>query len=172
VAFIVFAIAIFAIAAGFLGRWRAEARRRSAKSWDEIVSQLRPDWRARAAGDQLAWSEDHTATPEQQWQLMQGAQGLWAMHQNARVMLEMADYAARNSETVDRELLAALRSDAIQIRVYVSVALIKYACTQVNESICSNAARAAAMYVDMTARTAELLQVNGGQFAPSFSAAM
>jgi hypothetical protein len=172
VVFTLFSIAVFAIAAAYLGRWRAEARRRNAKSWDAIVSQLQPDWRARTWGDQFVWNEDLSASPEQKWQRIQGAHGLWAMHQNARVMLEMADYAARNSETVDRELLTALRSDAMQIRLYVLVALAKYACTQVNESICASAARAAAMYADMTARTAELLQVNGGQLAPSFVAAM
>jgi hypothetical protein len=168
----IFSIAVFAIAAAYMSRWRAEVRRRNAKSWDAIVSELRLDWRTCTLGEQFVWNEDVSATPEQKWQRIQGAHGLWAMYQNARVMLEMADYAARNSDSVDRELLAALRSDALQIRVYVLVALAKYACTQVNDSICANASRAAAMYADMTARTAELLQGNGGQMVPSFVAAM
>ena len=37
--------------------------------------------------------------------------------------------------SVDRELLATLRSDAMQIRVCVLSALAKYAFSQVNESI-------------------------------------
>ena len=48
--------------------------------------------------------------------------GLWVMYQNARTMLEMADFAAKNSDTVDRLLIETLRSDAMQIRVCVLMA--------------------------------------------------
>ena len=41
------------------------------------------------------------------------------MYQNARVMLEMADYAAKHCEGVDRLLVETLHSDAMQIRVCV-----------------------------------------------------
>ena len=84
----------------------------------------------------------------------------------------MADYAARNGSPVDLELCAALRSDAMQIRICVITALAKYAFNQVNESICVNVTRAAAIYTEMTARTAELLQVNGRSMAPNFVPAM
>ena len=87
-------------------------------------------------------------------------------------MLEMADYAARNSTTVDPELIAALRSDAMQIRVCVISALAKYAFSQVNESIGVNVSRAASMYTEMAARTAELLQVNGRNMVPNLVPAM
>ena len=94
------------------------------------------------------------------------------MYENARVMLEMADYAARNSDTFDKQMLAELRSDAMQIRVSVLSALGKYAFSQVNESISVNVTHAAAMYTEMSARTAELLRVNGGEFVPSFAPTM
>jgi len=55
-----------------------------------------------------------------------GSKGLWVMYQNARTMMEMADYAAKNSDTVDRLLLETLRSDAMQIRVCVLMALAQY----------------------------------------------
>jgi hypothetical protein len=161
-----------ATAAVYLTRWRAEQRRRNAQSWESIVARLRPDWNAGTASGQSLWNDGASATPEEKWQRIRGAHGLWAMYENARVMLEMADYAFRNSASVDRELIAALRSDALQIRVFVLNALVRYAFCQVNESICANAARAAAMYADMTARTAELLEGNFGQMAPSFVAAM
>ena len=103
---------------------------------------------------------------------MRGAQGLWTIYENAGVMLEMADYTARNSNSVDLELLAAMRSDAMQIRVCVITALAKYALSHVNESICVNVTRAANLYTEMTARTAELLQVNGRSMAPNFVPAM
>ena len=117
-----------------------------------------------------AWATNPSGT--EKWRLIRGAQGLWTIYENARVMLEMADYTARNSNSVDLELLAALRSDAMQIRVCVITALAKYALSHVNESICVNVTRAANLYTEMTARTAELLQVNGRSMAPNFVPAM
>jgi hypothetical protein len=152
--------------------WRSAMRRRNAQSWDAIVARMRPDPRAKSLADESIWNGSMRVTPEEKWNLMRGAQGLWAIYENARVMLEMADYAAKNSNTVDLELLAALRSDAMQIRVCVITALAKYAFSQVNESICVNVTRAAAIYTDMTARTAELLKVNGCSMAQNFVPAM
>lgn len=93
------------------------------------------------------------------------------MYENAGVMMGMADYAARVNESVDRELLETLRSDAMQIRICVLTALARYACSQVNESTCMSVSRAGAYYTDMTARMAELMRVNGGALSPNFSGA-
>ena len=41
--------------------------------------------------------------------------GLRAMYQNAGVMLEMANFAAQTRDSINRELLAAIRDNAIQI---------------------------------------------------------
>lgn len=161
-----------ATVAVYLVRWSVAQRRRNAQSWESIVARLRPDWNADLASDQSFWNDIASASLEDKWHRIRGAHGLWAMHENARVMLEMADYALRNSASVDRELIAALRSDAVQIRVYVLNALVRYAFSQVNESICANASRAAAMYADMTSRMAELMQGNFGQMAPNYVAAM
>ena len=94
------------------------------------------------------------------------------MFENARVMLEMADFAARNCDSVDHELLETLRSDAMQIRISVLMTLARYACSQVNEGICINAFRAASMYTGMAARMTQLLQVNAAGMLPEFVAAM
>ncbi len=91
------------------------------------------------------------------------------MYENARVMLEMADYAAANCATVDRELLADLRRDAMQIRVCVMVELSKHACVQVNENTSANIAQAAAIYADMVSRMADLMQANSGALAAGFA---
>lgn len=146
---------------------RASLRRRNAQSWESIVSRLRTDSSTRRLGDRSIWNGDLNLAPEEKWQLMRGAHGLWAMYENAGVMLEMADYAARNSDTVDRELLATLRSDAMQIRVCVLSALTKYAFSQVNEGISVNLSRAANMYTEMAERTTELLQGNVGSMVPN-----
>ena len=162
-------IAVIAIVAAYLGRMRAAARRRSAQSWDSLISQLRLDWSARELSDR---ANGIGTTPEAAWQSMEGPKGLCVMYQNSKVMLEMADYASRNSESVDRKLLETLRSDAMRIRVYVAVALGQYAFRQLNESICVNAYRAASMYVEMSDRMTELLQVHAAGLVPDFSAAM
>ena len=103
---------------------------------------------------------------------MEGPHGLWAMYQNARVMLEMADYAVRNCEAVDRELVETLRSDAMQIRVCVLMALAQYAFSQASEGVRVNAFRAASMYTGMAARMTQLLQENAAIMVPDFVAAM
>jgi hypothetical protein len=169
--FLLLQLAAIAAVAVCLNRWRASVRRRNAQTWDSLLARLRPDWSVREWSDRCSSHEGSNATPEEKWKSVQGACGLWAMFENARVMLEMADYAARNSDTVDRQLLASLRSDAMQIRVCVLTALGKYAFTQVNESICANAFRAASAYAEMTARMTELLQVSAAGMVPDFVAA-
>jgi hypothetical protein len=165
-------IVAITIAAICFSSWRTAMRRRNAQSWDAIVARMRPDPRTQSMGDESIWNGSMNVTPEEKWRLMRGAQGLWTIYENAGVMLEMADYTARNSNSVDLELLAAMRSDAMQIRVCVITALAKYALSHVNESICVNVTRAANLYTEMTARTAELLQVNGRSMAPNFVPAM
>ncbi|MGC9223122.1 MAG: hypothetical protein ACP5E2_04310 [Terracidiphilus sp.] len=121
---------------------------------------------------QFLWKEGLSATPEDAWVRMEGPRGLWVMYQNARVMLEMADYAVRNCKGVDRLLIETLHSDAMQIRVCVLMALAQYAFTQAGEGVRVNAYRAAAMYTGMAARMTQLLQVHAAVVVPDFVAAM
>ena len=153
-------------------RWRCSVRRRNTQSWDSLLARLRPDWSARELSDQFLWKEGLNATPEDAWQRMEGPKGLWVMYQNARTMLEMADYAARNSDTVDRLLLETLRSDAMQIRVCVLMALTQYGFSKASEGVRINAFRAATMYTGMAARMTQLLQENNPMMVPNFVAAM
>jgi hypothetical protein len=163
--------AVVAIAL-YLIRWRATVRRRNAQSWDSLLSRLSPEWSARDLSDQFLWKEDLNATPEDAWRRMQGPKGLWIMYQNARVMLEMADYASRNSDSIDRVLVETLHSDAMQIRVCVLSALVQYAFSQAGEGVRINAFRAASMYTGMAARMTQLLQANAAMVLPDFVAAM
>ena len=48
--------------------------------------------------DQFLWKEGLSATHEDIWTTMQGPHGFWVMYQNAKVMLEMADYAMHNCD--------------------------------------------------------------------------
>ena len=114
-------IAIVSALLIYFGKWRRNMRRRNVQSWDDLLCQLRSDWSARDLSSQFLWKEGLTATTDDIWQRLDGPRGLWAMYQNARVLLEMADYASRNalpgSQPVDPMLLEALRSDAMQIRL-------------------------------------------------------
>lgn len=165
-------IAGLAAVALYLARWRAGLRRRNAQSWDSLIAQLRPDWSARDLSDQFLWKEGLSTTPEETWTKMHGAHGLWAMYQNAKVMLEMADYATKHSNNIDRVLLETLRSDATQIRLCVLMALAQYAFSQASEGVRVNAFRAASMYTGMAARMTQLLQDNAATMVPDFVAAM
>jgi hypothetical protein len=164
-------IATVTFVALYLIHWQRSVRQRNVQSWESLVARLRPDWIAEQGAGALS-SVAGDATPQERWQAIQGARGLWTMYQNASVMMELADYAARNSETVDRLLLESLRSDAIQIRVCVLTALARYAFGQLNEGICVNAFRAASMYSGMTARMQALLEANNGGMVPSFAGTM
>jgi hypothetical protein len=165
-------IAAIAAIAFYLGRWRSSVRRRNSETWETLLAKLRPDWSARELSESFLWKEGLSATPEDAWQRMEGPKGLWVMHQNARVMLEMADYAARNCEGVDRLLIETLHSDAMQIRVCVLMALAQYAFSQASEGVRINAFRAASMYTGMAARMTSLLQDHAAMMVPDFVAAM
>lgn len=156
----------------YLVRWRQGVRRRNAQSWDCLLSRLRVDWSAHELSDHFLWKEGISTTPEDTWQRMQGPKGLWVIYQNARVMLEMADFAAKNCEGVDRLLVETIHSDAMQIRVCVLMALAQYGFTQASEGVRVNAYRAASMYSGMAARMTLLLQEHAAVFVPDFVAAM
>lgn len=147
-------------------------RRRNTQTWESLLVRLRPDWSARELSDQFLWKEGLTSTPDETWTRMEGPRGLWVMFQNAKVMLEMADYATRNCENVDRVLVETLRSDAMQIKVCVLMALAQYAFSQASEGVRVNAFRAASMYTGMAARMTQLLQENAAVLVPDFVAAM
>ena len=169
---ILFQVAVLAAVVGFFLRWRAGVRRRNTQSWESLLARLRSEWSARELSDQFLWKDELNATPEDAWQRMEGPKGLWVMFQNAHVMMEMADFAARNSNEVDRVLLETLRSDAMQIRVCVLMGLTQYAFTQASEGVRVNAFRAASIYTGMAARLTRLLQDHAAIVLPDFVAAM
>ena len=165
-------ISAIAVVAWYLGRWRAGVRRRNTESWDLLILRLRPDWSGRELSEHFLWKEGVSATPDETWDRMRGAHGLWAIYQNSRVMSDMADFAIRNCTAVDRSLIETLRSDAMQIRLCVLMALAQYAFSQASEGVRVNAFRAASMYSGMAARMTQLLQQNAAGMLPDFVAAM
>lgn len=146
-----------ATVAVFLGRWIIAERRRNSQSWESLVARLRPDWNTREVSDRFDWEGTIVETPEDIWQLMKGPRGLLAMFHNAKVMLDMADYADRNGVGVDRALLDYLRMDARTIRVCALRALLQYAFTFARESVYDRAFQAATLYLSMATRMTDLL---------------
>ena len=165
-------IAAIVAVAFYLVRWRMSVKRRNARTWDSLIASLRIDWSARELSENFLWKEGLNATPEDAWRRMEGPKGLWVIYQNARVMNEMADYASKHCEGVDRLLVETLHSDAMQIRLCVLSALAQYAFTQAGEGVRINAYRAASMYAGMAARMTQLLQEHAAVLVPDFVAAM
>ena len=165
-------IAVIAAVAYYLYRWQNAVRLRNARTWDDLLSTLRSDWSARELSERFLWKEGVDATPDEAWRRMEGPKGLWVMFKNARVMMEMADFAAKHCEGVDPVLVSTLHSDALQIRVCVLAALAQYALTAAGEGVRVNAFRAAQMYTGMAARTTQLLQDHAAGLVPDFVAAM
>jgi len=169
---LMFQIAAVTGVALYLVRWRNAIRRKNAQTWESLLARLRPDWSARELSDHFLWRDKIDATPEDAWTRMDGPKGLWVMFQNAGVMLEIADYASKHCDGVDPLLLATLRSDAVQIRVCVLMALTQYAFSKAGEGVRINAFRAAEMYAGMAARTTRLLQDHAAVVLPDFVASM
>lgn len=163
-------VAVLCIAL-FLGRWRMGVHRRNGQSWESLIARLQHDCNARELTNHFLWREGLSATPDETWERIRGPHGLWAMYRNAGIMLEMADFAARNGE-VDPELLQTLRTDATQVRMCAIQALFQYAVSQANESVRLQAFRAASMYTGMAARMAQLMQAHASAALPDFVAAM
>jgi hypothetical protein len=164
-------VALFAVGMYFV-RWGKASRRRNAQSWDALLARLCPEWSARNLSDHFLWQEGVDVSSEETWSRLEGPKGLWVIFQNARVMMEMADFADRNSTGVDRMALETLRSDAMQIRLCVMMALAQYAFTQASEGVRVNAFRAATLYTGMAARLTALLQDHAAAIIPDYVAAM
>jgi hypothetical protein len=152
--------------------WQIRVRRRRTAAWNTLVANLQPNRGDIELANHLNGNKDLFALPKEKWQSTNVAEGLWTMYENAGVMLDIANYAAFNSTSIDPETIAALRQDAFQLRVRVVVALSKCACNQMNESTSAIVSRATAYYADMVKRTAELARANGKTLAPAFAASM
>ena len=163
--------AVLAIAVYFV-RWRKSVKARNSQNWETLLAKLSPEWSARELSDHFLWQEGLSATPEDAWQRMEGPKGLWVMYKNAQVMQQMADFAAKHCEGVDRLLVETLHSDAMQIRFCVIMALGQYGFKHASEGVRVNAYRAASLYTGMAARTTQLLQAYAAGMVPDFVAAM
>lgn len=165
-------IAAVIIATAYLGSVRGRLSRRNKQSWESLLAKLQPNWGGRESSEHYLWMEGLTVTPDEIWSHMHGGKGLWTIFKNAGVMREMAEYASRNCDTVDRLLIETLLADATQIRICALNGLVQCAVNRASEGVRINAFRAASMYTGMTARMQELVRQNAPLASPEFIAAM
>jgi hypothetical protein len=165
-------IGALALVVGYLVYLRISMARRNGLSWESMIARLQTGWSGRQLSEHFLWKEGLSSTPDDTWEHIQGTRGLWAMHKNAGIMLQMADYAARHADNVDPELLQALRSDAVQIRLCTLMTIGQCTFSQATDSVRYNAFRAASMYTGMAARLTQLIEGSASTALPSFVAAM
>lgn len=157
----------------YVRQWKNRLLRRH-KDWNQMLLSLRVnDWGADAICERYLWKEGINATPEDIWHRIEGPKGLWAMYENAGILLQMAEYAAeQGDDAADSILLASLRADAFHLRLHVLMALGEFALTARGKNIGVNAHRAAQLYAGMLARMTRLLQEHATNLLPRFVAAI
>jgi hypothetical protein len=161
----------FALAAYFAAI-RIRLGRRNRQSWESLISRLQPMRCLQSLSNQFPWKEGLSATPDETWEQIHGTRGLWTLFRNAGVMMEIADFAARNSESFDPALLHALRNDAMQIRLGAIDAIAQTLWGHASERTRVNAFLVVSMYSGMASRIIELMQASASGVVPDFVAAM
>ena len=168
-----FQVLITALVLAYAGYWRKRQMSRRNSSWAGIVSKLSPnDWGFEGVAERYLYGEGIRATPQDIWERIHGAKGLWAMYRNSSVLLQLADYASEHGEGVSEELLEGLRSDAVQIRMCVLMALAQHVVTRSSVAASVNAHRATNTYSILLARTTALFQEHSAMLFPDFLQAM
>jgi hypothetical protein len=154
--------------------WRNCQTKRRAADWDSIVARLRSnsEFGFSEITDRYLYSDEINATPADIWQRIDGANGLWAMFTNAGVLLELADYATEHGEDVPEQLIEELRSDALQLRIAVLIALTKFAFSRSAVPASVHAHRAATAYGALLAHLTTLFQEHSALFFPRFLESM
>jgi hypothetical protein len=168
-------VLLTALLLAYAGYWRKRQSKRRSESWDEIVLRLRPnDWGYESVTERYLYSDRVTATPENVWEKISGAKGLWAMYSNAQVLVQLADYAAEhgNGEQVPEEVLASIRTDAFQIRMCVLMALAQHVFSSSSVAARVSAHRATQSYAALLARMTAVFQDYSAILFPKFLDAM
>lgn len=168
---LIFQVISIILIAAILTAWQLSVIRRNRRSWDQILRRLRMDWSGHALSDNFPWHPEMPLSPDETWLQIQGVRGLFVMFNNAGVMLEIADYAVRNStseQVVDPMAIAALRSDALQIRIFALIALLQYGFLRATAGVRTSAQHTAIHYTLLTSRIIALLQEHAAIILPKF----
>jgi hypothetical protein len=107
---------VFLLITAVMVNWFIQMHRRSLRSWRDIVARLSPQCSAGYGAIESGQAE--------------AIGGIWvklprvALH-DAGVLMEMVEYAERNSITVDPVRLQLVRSTALQLRIAATGAMIR-----------------------------------------------
>jgi hypothetical protein len=154
-------------------RGQRKQRKQSADTWESLVSQLHGnEWGLEEISERYLYGAGITATSEDIWARIDGANGLWAMYKNTSVLLKLADYAAEHGDSTNETLVEALRADAFAIRLSVISALLKYAFSRSTIGASVNAHRATTAYTEMLFHLTTLFQEHSAQLFPRYLQAM
>ncbi len=171
----IISLAVTAVPAAYAIHWRrAQAKRRNS-DWNSIVARFRSnsEFGFAEVSERYLYSAGIQATAEDIWPRINGAHGLWSMFINSGVLMELADYASTHGgEAIPELLLEELRSDALQLRLAVLVAMARYGFSRSGVSASVNAHRAACAYSSMLAHMTTLFQEHSALFFPRFLEAM
>jgi hypothetical protein len=171
----ILSIALTAIPAAYAVYWRRNQAKRRNADWNSILVRLRSNSEFGFAEitERYLYSPNIQATPQDIWPRIHGVNGLWAMFVNAGVLMELADYASTHGgEAVPEMLIEELRSDALQLRLAVLTAILRYGFSRSGVSASVNAHRAACAYSAMLAHMTTLFQEHSALFFPRFLEAM
>lgn len=171
----IFSVAIAAIPAAYVIYWRRTQIRRRNADWNSILGRLRSNSEFGFAeiSKRYLYSPGIQATSQDVWPRIDGVNGLWAMYVNAGVLMELAEYASTHGrEVVPEMLIEELRSDAMQLRIAVLIAIARYGFSRSGVSASVNAHRAACAYGSMLAHMTTLFQEHSALFFPRFLEAM
>ncbi len=164
-----------ALLLAYAGYWRKHHSKRRSESWDNIVAKLRPnDWGYENVTERYLYSDQINATPEDVWDRISGARGLWAMYCNASVFVQLADYASEHGseQGIPEELLESIRTDAFHTRICVLMALAQHVFSRSAVAPKVNAHRATQTYSALLRRMTFVFQEHSAILFPRFLDAM
>jgi hypothetical protein len=115
----------------YLWQCRAYMRRRNSHKWEHLAGRFGSDSGTSDLDAQSLWANLMATEMDRLRKGPRDCRASWTHFRNARIVLEMADYAERNSTPesplVNPMLLVSLRREAMNIRIHTLVGLAKCA---------------------------------------------
>ena len=99
-----------------MANWFAQMHLRNHRSWEAISARMSPECR-------LAWTTTAPARAEALDAIW--IKSPWAAFRDAGLLMEMADYAERNSLSEDSARMQTVRASALQLRLAATGAMIR-----------------------------------------------
>lgn len=151
-------------------RWIV-ARKRNRASWDEIVARLQGYGSARELGAPERSGAEHHPGMLARGRHVARARGLWAMFANAGVLVELADYAARNGAPGDQAAVDVLRTEATLIRLNLLACACSFVLRAAEERVEHFLLRAEQAYAEVEVYLTDLVEQQAPELLPVLVAA-